>query len=223
MNNDQNSDFSSRFDKKYIGRTILWALITAISIVLMVLSIHFDWAGGVLGVIFTITSLFSLFMTLKTYRKAVKEGAAEEGLYLVFLLLGKGINILLAPIVKILIKLGLISGKSGSGIDEHSFIFDFGRKGSRNRGNKMAKWKDLTDNRQKVRFIFTKHVNHRIKKGYRFNKSYTPNELEKDMQKLLKEDEDISLLFSCYRTARYQDPERTEFDDDLIIELKEKY
>ena len=223
MNNDQNSDFSSNINKKYILRTALWALVSVVSIMLTVLAIRFDWAGGVLGVVFTLTSLLCLFMTFKTFRTAVKEGAVEEGMYFLFVLLGKGINFLLSPVVKLLMKLGLISAKNGNGIDEHSFIFDFGRKGSRNRGNKMPKWKDLTDNRQKVRFIFTKHVNHRIKKGYRFNKSYTPSELEKDMQKLLKKDEDISLLFDCYRTARYQDPERTEFDDDLIIELKEKY
>ena len=143
-------------------------------------------------------------------------------MYLLFVGIGKLFNFILMPIMKLLRKLGFLQGRFGNANDETSFIFDFGR-GGKQKAAKMPKWKNLTDNNQRVRFIFTKQMNYRIKKGYRFNKTRTPNEIRKELKKYLKEDEDINLLFDTYLLARYENSERTVLDDDLIEKLRELY
>ena len=151
------------------------------------------------------------------------EGTFEEVMYSIFVALGKLINFILMPIVKLLTKLGLLGGRLNNANDEHSFIFDFAGRGGRAKVDKMPKWKNLTDNTQRVRYIFMKHINYRIKKGWLLKKTMTPNEIEKDLKKLLKEDEDISLLFDNYRLARYERVDRAQFDDDLVEKLRELY
>ena len=219
MKEKNSVSFSERFNVRYLLLSGLWLLLLAASIILMVLFIKHD----VLGVFFAFTSLGAFIMLVITYKKAVLEGTFEEGMVLVFVAVGKLLNFMLLPIVKLLTKLGFLQGRFGNANDEHSFIFDFGERGSRIKIDKLPKWKNLTDNHQRVRFIFTKHINFRIKKGYRYNKTLTPSETEKELRKLLKEDEDISLLFDSYRLARYENPERTQFDDDLIEKLRELY
>lgn len=219
MSKKEPKSFSERFDKHYILLTLLWLLLTAGSITLLVVFIK----HSILSVFFAFTSLACIVMLVINYRKAILEGTLEEGLYVVFVGLGKLITFLLMPIVKLLTKLGLLGGRMGNANDEHSFIFDFGGKTGRKRVDKMPKWKNLTDNVQRVRFIFMKHINYRIKKGYIFKKTLTPNEIEKELQKYLKEEEDISLLFDNYRLARYERSDRVEFDDDLIEKLRELY
>lgn len=220
MNNkNEPASFSERFDLRYILLSLVWLAALIGSIVLMVLFIEHD----IFGVFFAVTSVASFIGFIMTYKKAVREGTFEEGMVLVFIALGKFFNLLLLPVVKLLTKLGFLRGRYGNANDEHSFIFDFGERAGRIKIDKLPKWKNLTDNHQRIRFIFIKHINHRIKKGYLYNKAYTPSETEKDLQKLLKEDEDLSLLFDSYRLARYENPERTDFDDDLIEKLRELY
>lgn len=219
MNEKKNISFSERFNVKYLLLSGLWLLLLAASIILMVVFIKHD----IFGVFFAFTSVGAFIMLVITYRKAVLEGTFEEGMVLVFVGIGKMLNFMLLPLVKLLTKLGFLKGRFGNANDEHSFIFDFGERAGRIKIDKLPKWKNLTDNHQRVRFIFTKHINFRIKKGYRYNKTLTPSETERELQKLLKEDEDISLLFDSYRLARYENPERTQFDDDLIEKLRELY
>lgn len=218
-NNNQPRSFSERFNIKYLLLSGLWLLLLAISVILMVIFIQHD----IFGVFFAFTSVGAFIMLIITYKKAVLEGTFEEGMVIVFVAVGKMLNFMLLPLVKLLTKLGFLRGRFGNANDEHSFIFDFGERAGRMKIDKLPKWKNLTDNHQRVRFIFTKHINFRIKKGYRYNKTFTPSETEKELRKLLKEDEDISLLFDSYRLARYENPERTQFDDDLIEKLRELY
>ncbi|MBP3320864.1 MAG: hypothetical protein J6M12_00770 [Clostridia bacterium] len=219
MNKKEPRSFSERFDTKYVLLSLVWLIVLIVSITLMVLFIHHD----IFGVFFAFTSVGALIMLVLSYKKAVLEGTVEEGMVLIFVALGKMFNFILLPAIKLLTKLGFLRGRYGNANDEHSFIFDFGEKASRLRVDKLPKWKNLTDNHQRVRFIFTKHINFRIKKGYRYNKTLTPSETEKELQKYLKEEEDISLLFDSYRLARYENPERTQFDDELIEKLRELY
>ena len=219
MNEKKNISFSERFNVKYLLLSGLWLLLLVASIILMVVFIKHD----IFGVFFAFTSVGAFIMLVITYKKAVLEGTFEEGMVLVFIGIGKMLNFMLLPLVKLLTKLGFLRGRFGNANDEHSFIFDFGERAGRIKIDKLPKWKNLTDNHQRVRYIFTKHINFRIKKGYRYNKTLTPSETEKDLQKMLKEDEDVSLLFDSYRLARYENPERTQFDDDLIEKLRELY
>jgi hypothetical protein len=219
MKDKQSVSFSERFNLHYLLLSGMWLLLLAASIILMVLFIKHD----ILGVFFAFTSVGAFIMLVITYKKAVLEGTFEEGMVLVFIALGKMFNFILLPVVKLLTKLGFLQGRFGNANDEHSFIFDFGDRSGRVKIDKLPKWKNLTDNHQRVRFIFTKHINFRIKKGFRYNKTFTPSETEKELQKYLKEDEDLSLLFDSYRLARYENPERTQFEDDLIEKLRELY
>lgn len=219
MNKKEPKSFSERFDKKYVLLTLMWIVLFILSVTLMVLFIHHD----IFGVFFAFTSVAAFIMIVISYRRAVLEGTIEEGMLLIFVALGKVFNFILLPIVKLLTKLGFLRGRFGNANDEHSFIFDFGERAGRVRVDKLPKWKNLTDNHQRVRYIFIKHIKYRMKKGYRFNKTLTPSETEKELQKYLKEEEDISLLFDTYRLARYENPERTQFEDDLIEQLREQY
>lgn len=219
MNKKEPKSFSERFDKKYVLLTLMWIVLFILSVTLMVLFIHHD----IFGVFFAFTSVAAFIMIVISYRRAVLEGTIEEGMLLIFVVLGKVFNFILLPVVKLLTKLGFLRGRFGNANDEHSFIFDFGERAGRVRVDKLPKWKNLTDNHQRVRYIFIKHIKYRMKKGYRFNKTLTPSETEKELQKYLKEEEDISLLFDTYRLARYENPERTQFEDDLIEQLREQY
>lgn len=219
MNKKEPKSFSERFDKKYVLLTLMWIVLFILSVTLMVLFIHHD----IFGVFFAFTSVAAFIMIVISYRRAVLEGTIEEGMLLIFVALGKVFNFILLPVVKLLTKLGFLRGRFGNANDEHSFIFDFGERAGRVRVDKLPKWKNLTDNHQRVRYIFIKHIKYRMKKGYRFNKTLTPSETEKELQKYLKEEEDISLLFDTYRLARYENPERTQFEDDLIEQLREQY
>ena len=219
MNKKEPKSFSERFDKKYVLLTLMWIVLFILSVTLMVLFIHHD----IFGVFFAFTSVAAFIMIVISYRRAVLEGTIEEGMLLIFVALGKVFNFILLPVVKLLTKLCFLRGRFGNANDEHSFIFDFGERAGRVRVDKLPKWKNLTDNHQRVRYIFIKHIKYRMKKGYRFNKTLTPSETEKELQKYLKEEEDISLLFDTYRLARYENPERTQFEDDLIEQLREQY
>ena len=220
MNNKKEpKSFSERFDKHYLLLTLLWFLLLGGSIALLVIFIKHQ----ILGVLFAFTTLACAIMVVINYKKAILEGTFEEGLFLFFVAIGKAITLLIMPLIKLLTKLGFLGGRLNNANDEHSFIFDFAGRAGRSRADKMPKWKNLTDNIQRVRYIFMKHINYRIKKGYRFKKTLTPNEIEKELQPLLKEDEDISLLFDNYRLARYENGDRVNFDDDLVEKLKELY
>lgn len=218
--NEEQVSFSSRFSVKWLLIELAIVLALAASIVAMVKFIQAD--DDIFSVVFAFVSVGLFIAFCMNYRKAVHEGTVEEGLYFIFVALGKLFTFLLMPIVKLLTKLGFLRGRFGNANDEHSFIFDFGGHG-RQKAAKMPKWKNLTDNNQRVRFIFTKHMNYRIKKGYRFKKTLTPVEIEKELQKVLKEDEDISLLFDSYSIARYENSERTMIEDDLVEKLRELY
>ena len=215
---EEGVSFSSRFDKKNLLISFICLLLLAGSIWLLVKFIH----DTILSVAFAFTTLAAAIAFFIFLKKAIRSGTIEEGLYIIFVGLGTLFTLLLKPIVKLLEKLGFLKGRLGNKNDEHSFIFDFGRKGHGKR-IKPLKWKDLTDNAQRVRFIFTKQMNVRIKKGYRFKKNLTPTQIEKDLKPYLKEEEDLSLLFDAYRLARYENGERTQFDDQLIEKLRELY
>ncbi|HOV28079.1 MAG TPA: hypothetical protein PK566_17195 [Pseudobacteroides sp.] len=81
--------------------------------------------------------------------------------------------------------------------------------------NKDKPWKDLLTNRDKVRFIYRQKILSFIKKGFKFNKSLTPNELSKDIEGLYKED--ISDLAACYNKARYSYEDIEDSELEAII------
>ncbi|HEY9060529.1 MAG TPA: hypothetical protein VIO64_08525 [Pseudobacteroides sp.] len=80
---------------------------------------------------------------------------------------------------------------------------------------KELAWRDLTNDRDKVRFIFKQKVLSFIKKGYRFNDSLTPNELGKELEVLYKED--MSSLTSAYNKARYSNESIKTSEVEMLV------
>ena len=92
-NVDDNVPFSSRFEKRYIFITLLFLALLVGSVYLLVTFIH----DTILSVVFAFTTLALAALTIIFLRKAVKSGTFEEGMYLVFVALGKFFNFLLMP------------------------------------------------------------------------------------------------------------------------------
>lgn len=88
--------------------------------------------------------------------------------------------------------------------DEKTFIYgdeeDMARK-RRHSIKSTSKWRDMTENAEKIRFLYIKYIVKLIKGGYKFKNALTPNEVRDDL-KLENESED-SLLFELYNGARY--------------------
>lgn len=80
---------------------------------------------------------------------------------------------------------------------------------------KELDFRDLTNDRDKVRFIFKQKVLSFIKKGYRFKDSLTPNELGRELEILYKED--MSSLTSAYNKARYSNECIKTSDVEMLV------
>lgn len=86
------------------------------------------------------------------------------------------------------------------GKDEYSFIFDDEKKENKRLFvGSVNRWKDLTDNNQKLRFLFIRYMMKRIRRGYRKRRGKTPREWAKE----LKVKGDALELFENYDIARY--------------------
>ena len=88
--------------------------------------------------------------------------------------------------------------------DERSFIFDRDEDGIFRRKHSVkntAKWKDLTENSDKIRFIYIKYIIKTIKEGYKFRSVLTPNEVCEDLK--LEEERPERSIFEYYNGARY--------------------
>lgn len=86
--------------------------------------------------------------------------------------------------------------------------------------NKDKSWKDLLTNRDKVKFIYRQRVLSFIKKGFKFKKSLTPNELSKELEGLYNED--ISDLISSYNKARYSYEDIEDSELEILIKNHKK-
>ncbi len=88
--------------------------------------------------------------------------------------------------------------------DEKSFIFDVSEMGI---FKKLAsfrsgtKWRDLTENAEKIRFIYIKYMVKWIKGGYKLEPCLTPTEVRSDLE--LDEETNDFALFDMYNGARY--------------------
>lgn len=78
----------------------------------------------------------------------------------------------------------------------------------------FPKWKDLKDNRERVRFIYVVFLKKCIKRGFRLDKAMTPA----DIAEKVAETPDQRYIFECYNGVRYSD-ERTQVPDGVVKEL----
>lgn len=147
----------------------------------------------------------------------------------VFKGLALGIGFIFKPLTLLFDKLGLFrGGQFLRGKDERSFFFMRPGSKQRKRVERMPKWKNLTDNGQRVRFLFMKYMNFRIKKGYVYKKTMTPEEMRLELEPQIDpEDENavkaFTLLFGNYPTARYDSESRiaAKITDELVTEMRD--
>lgn len=120
---------------------------------------------------------------------------------------------------KIAVKLGLrrnlvyIKGR-----DKIEFAFGEHKKAKGREEKKhkpvFPKWKDLKDNRERVRFIYIVFIKKCIKRGFHFDRAMTPA----DISKKIAETPAQQRVFACYNDVRYSD-ERIQVSDSVVKEL----
>ena len=104
--------------------------------------------------------------------------------------------------------------------DEKSFIFDLDDINIFKRFQQIKgslKWRDLTENSDKIRFIYIKYMMKLIKSGYKLQLFFTPNEVRSDLK--LEEETNESELFDLYTGARYSGGSYKISDDEVNTAL----
>ncbi len=96
------------------------------------------------------------------------------------------------------------------GRDEKTFLFNR-RHGRTNKVEKLN-WKDLKDNRERLRFLFVRFVKRQNKKGYRYASGRTP--MENGASWRLGEAEGGG-FFAAYTDARFADDSAVITDEEL--------
>ncbi|TCT11604.1 hypothetical protein EDC18_1211 [Natranaerovirga pectinivora] len=84
---------------------------------------------------------------------------------------------------------------------------------------KEKKWEDLKDNKERIRYLYRVWIFQKIKNGYSFKSSYTPEEVYTD---LCKWNGDMAYegseeLIKLYNKSRYGNK---ELEDKIVIELR---
>ena len=103
-------------------------------------------------------------------------------------------------IARLIGKLGLGGKKLARGEDEYSFVFDEkAKKQVRLSVGKVSRWDGLTDNSEKIRFLFIRYMLGRIRRGYRRRYGKTHMEWAKE----LGAKDEVYSFFEDYGAARY--------------------
>lgn len=107
-------------------------------------------------------------------------------------------------------KKNILVGKIQISFDERIF------ERQREHRKKPPKWKQLENDRDRLRYLYGNMVTHKIKSGSKIHCYDTPSEIKQNNAEGRFENE----LFELYIDARYD--ERAEIDDGKIEMLKEK-
>ncbi len=105
------------------------------------------------------------------------------------------------------------------GKDERSFRFDVEDEEKNKKiryAQSVTKWKKLTDNAQRIRYIYIKYIIQSIRLGLKFDRSMTHTEISAS----LKEKESSKRLFELYGHARYSDDPSAITDQDVESSIK---
>lgn len=151
-----------------------------------------------------ILSAILLVVTLNSLRKLIPKSLRRAALDKILYALRKVASGIAKVSKKVLSFFGVKFDRYKKVRDERSFVFDPEEMGifrKRRSIKSSTRWKDLTENAEKVRFIYVKYVMKLIKSGYKFFPFLTPNELRKDL-KVEQETSEFE-LFDMYNGARY--------------------
>lgn len=99
--------------------------------------------------------------------------------------------------------------------DEKNILFDLDQINplKKLKRAKRPRWKDLKNNRERIRFIYRRYIEDRLKKGAKIENSETPDEIRNILEN--KEVNVPAVLFSSYYIARYAG-ETGKIDDGTV-------
>ena len=118
---------------------------------------------------------------------------------------------------KIREKLGIKERTMMRGVDERSIVFDNEIRRGRKKRAARQRYSDMTNNRERIRFLWAKYVISLTKKGQQPSVSQTPDEMLESFEII---EEPAEELFSLYYTARYA-PDDTIIDDHDVNDQAE--
>ena len=196
-----------RFDKTRVARSCAYASATAImgeiSVFLNPLAAKSEAVRYVQQLTYILSAIL-LVVTLNSLRKLIPKSLRRAVLDKLLYALRKVASGVAKVSKKVLSFFGVRFDRCKKVKDERSFVFDPEEMGifrKRRSVKSSTKWKDLTENAEKVRFIYIKYVMKLIKGGYKFFPFLTPNELRDDLK--VEEETAESELFDMYNGARY--------------------
>lgn len=88
------------------------------------------------------------------------------------------------------------------GQDRKNFIFSSPfkkRMPRKSASHELQRWKELSSNAERIRYIYIKYMQKKVKSGFHFDGSKTPDEIAYS----IKVPEDQTVLFTLYNGARY--------------------
>lgn len=93
-------------------------------------------------------------------------------------------------------------------------------KKSTNKKRERKLYKDM-DNRERIRYYYSRYVNRQIRKGYFFKSTLTPNEIKGELEEMKRLQNGQEEIFTCYNQARYD--KKDEISQEKVEEIKKLF
>jgi hypothetical protein len=211
-----------KWNRKYVIRTAVWAAIGTVSLQIYTrIGLYYNLETNdtmrYLSQLAFVSTVVCYFIALLSFRKAIPKILREYmfgGLRWVFQKVG-------ANVAKLTDRLRRMMGFGSHGArirgsDEKSFEFDSNENGLLRRFHNMQnqlRWRDLTENSDKIRFLYIKFINRLVsKKNLKYKAVLTPCELGGTVA--LKPEEGAG-MFWLYTGARYSGGVYAISDEDV--------
>lgn len=174
-------------------------------------TVHALWVGGFAALIVTV------WLLVKAYKKYFK----EDGVRLKGKIAEKILNffIFIEDNIRRILHLSPRVAYFG-GHDERVKLYTVPDTRPKARGmgkDTKVKWKNIEENRMKIRYLYAQLLGKAIGNGYKFKYSSTARQIKKD----LSNTERTELLFELYEDIRYTD-HGTEVEDETVEYLLQK-
>lgn len=209
-----------RFDKARVAHTLAYS---SVALTMLEISMWLTEPSKTSTLIryiqqltYIITAVFTL-LALLSLRKLIPKSLKRAVFEKLFKTVKRVTKTFTRISAKVLKAFG-IKPKSKKQRDEKSFIFGDKTERRQKRVKSNAKWRELEDNSERIRFVYVKYIAKAIKDGYRYFVFNTPREV-RDNLKL----EDYTFdyrLFELYNGARYSGGSVYISDEQLESALK---
>lgn len=195
------------FDKTKVANSAAISSATLIMLEISVWITDFAAMSEVVRYIQQLTYIITIVLavlTLNSLKKLIPKSLRRVVLDKFLYAVRKVVSNIAGISKKLLSFLGVDLSRYKKRKDERSFIFDRDDDGFSKRKHSVknkSKWKDLTENSEKIRFIYIKYIIKTIKGGYKFRPTLTPNEVCTELN--FEEEQEDRSIFTLYNGARY--------------------